>query len=141
MLSQWKSAHDIAEASIQQLEKELAATRAAQLSLDEQKQENAMLKETIDRLRFDLDDLRLTKTQQSQGSSRPGSMFNSLDPSMSRTLANEIKRQFAEKENEKEEEETEEPERESEDDEFVETIIKRRKVRLQTLIRYPCDSD
>lgn len=41
------------------LEQQLAVAHEAQIHLDEQKQENLLLKETIDRMRFDMDELRL----------------------------------------------------------------------------------
>ena len=41
------------------LEAQLNIAREAQVQLEEQKQENLMLKETIDRMRFDMDELRM----------------------------------------------------------------------------------
>ncbi|KAH7100706.1 hypothetical protein BKA62DRAFT_619610, partial [Auriculariales sp. MPI-PUGE-AT-0066] len=126
-MTKWKAAHEIAEATIQSLEQELQSTRQAQEALAEQKQENMVLRETIDRMRFDLDELRSTKSLAGAGSSRPGSIAGTINASMSRSLANELKAQLAElEEQEKEEDEVEDTERGS-DDEFVETIIKRRK--------------
>jgi hypothetical protein len=63
------------------LEQDLALAQQAQTSLDEQKQENLMLKETIDRMRFDMDELRSTLTSNAAGSgtsSAPGSVSRSL---------------------------------------------------------------
>ncbi|KAI0298052.1 hypothetical protein B0F90DRAFT_1810993 [Multifurca ochricompacta] len=54
------------------LEQDLAFAQQAQASLDEQKQENLMLKETIDRMRFDMDDCW------NGMSSAPGSVSRSL---------------------------------------------------------------
>ncbi|KAF9260221.1 hypothetical protein L218DRAFT_827851, partial [Marasmius fiardii PR-910] len=53
----WSRERDTYEDRIARLEKELTA-QTAHASLDEQKQENLILKETIDRLRFDMDELR-----------------------------------------------------------------------------------
>ncbi|CCO30786.1 hypothetical protein BN14_04818 [Rhizoctonia solani AG-1 IB] len=54
----WAREREALEKSIETLEVELSVTRHASNELDEQKQENLLLKETIDRLRFDLDALR-----------------------------------------------------------------------------------
>lgn len=93
-----------------------------------------MLKETIDRLRFDLDELRSTKSSSVGGASGTASLAGTL----SRSLANELKAQLHDGEGDRSREEepaeeVEETERGSDDD-YVETIIKRRKVRaLRTL--------
>ncbi|KAF9232950.1 hypothetical protein BU15DRAFT_54501 [Melanogaster broomeanus] len=50
--------HDTYEERIAQLESELVHTQQAHAQLDEQKQENLMLKETIDRMRFEMDEMR-----------------------------------------------------------------------------------
>ncbi len=43
---------------IANLEQQLLVTREAESQLDEQKQENLLLKETIDRMKFDMEELR-----------------------------------------------------------------------------------
>jgi len=50
--------HDNYEERIAFLESELSIAQQAHAQLDEQKQENLMLKETIDRMRFDMDEMR-----------------------------------------------------------------------------------
>lgn len=46
------------EERIAQLEEELNVAQAVYVQLDEQKQENMLLKETIDRMRFEMDEMR-----------------------------------------------------------------------------------
>lgn len=65
------------------LEQDLGIAQQAQASLDEQKHQNLMLKETIDRMRFDMDELRagLASNASASGSgssSAPGSVSRSL---------------------------------------------------------------
>lgn len=64
------------------LEQDLGIAQQTQASLDEQKHQNLMLKETIDRMRFDMDELRAglasnTSTAGS-GTSAPSSVSRSL---------------------------------------------------------------
>jgi hypothetical protein len=54
----WAKEHDSYEERISQLELELSRAMEAYTQLDEQKQENMLLKETIDRMRFDMDEMR-----------------------------------------------------------------------------------
>ena len=51
------------------LEQDLTFAQQAQASLNEQKQENLMLKETIDRMRFDMDELRAGLASNAPGDS------------------------------------------------------------------------
>lgn len=76
--------------------------RAAEDALDEQRQQNMELKETIDRLRFDLDGLRThAKALENaksgslgDSSGGAGSANGSLPGSMSRNLGREIAQQL-----------------------------------------------
>jgi len=54
----WQKERETFEARIIGLEETLAIADAAHTQLEEQKQENLLLKETIDRMRFDMDELR-----------------------------------------------------------------------------------
>lgn len=54
----WAKEHESYEERIAQLELELSNAMVAYTQLDEQKQENLLLKETIDRMRFDMDEMR-----------------------------------------------------------------------------------
>lgn len=69
------------------LEQDLAFAQQAQASLDEQKQENLMLKETIDRMRFDMDELRAGLPSNAPGT---GSGISSAPSSVSRSLGAEL---------------------------------------------------
>lgn len=57
---QWKGERELHESTIDALRSDLAIAQQAQFSLDEQKAANLVLKETIDRLRLDLDEIRNT---------------------------------------------------------------------------------
>ncbi|OBZ66290.1 hypothetical protein A0H81_13780 [Grifola frondosa] len=69
------------------LENELAMAQQAHATLDEQKQENMMLKETIDRMRFDMDELRNSATGLSQSG---GSGNASAQGTLSKSLGAEL---------------------------------------------------
>jgi len=69
------------------LEQDLTFAQQAQASLDEQKQENLMLKETIDRMRFDMDELRAGLASNAPG---VGSGTSSAPSSVSRSLGAEL---------------------------------------------------
>jgi hypothetical protein len=69
------------------LEQDLTFAQQAQASLDEQKQENLMLKETIDRMRFDMDELRAGLASNASG---VGSGTSSAPSSVSRSLGAEL---------------------------------------------------
>jgi len=119
------------------LQEELEIARQAHHELEEQKQENLLLKETIDRLRFDLDELRTTHANATNATG-----VNSNKGSMSRSLANELKAKLEAAD----EEESDDDEAggdlsmtsvgtamdSDEDNEYIETIItaQRRRVSL-----------
>jgi dynactin complex subunit len=75
------------ETRISQLEEELIAMREAEGNLDLQKAENLLLKETIDRLRFELDELTNNATTGSASigpASHTGTVSKSLGAELSR---------------------------------------------------------
>ncbi|KAG8849946.1 hypothetical protein FRB91_009475 [Serendipita sp. 411] len=82
----------VAEEQIRQLQTELSKANEVHTQFLNQKQENLVLKETIDRLRYDLDDLRSAHATDSTrgGSSGPASAA----PSLSRTLGSELLRRL-----------------------------------------------
>ncbi|KAI0034754.1 hypothetical protein K488DRAFT_44761 [Vararia minispora EC-137] len=86
--AKWAKEHDHYEERIAMLERDLEIAQETQATLDGQKHENLLLKETIDRLRFDIDELRngQAHTAQPGGSSQPASISRSLGAEMSRTL-------------------------------------------------------
>ncbi|KZT67427.1 hypothetical protein DAEQUDRAFT_391530 [Daedalea quercina L-15889] len=69
------------------IESELSVAQQAQAQLDEQKQENMMLKETIDRMRFDMDEMR---NSASSNANQGGSGAASVRGSVSRSLGAEL---------------------------------------------------
>ena len=69
------------------LEQDLGITQQAQASLDEQKHQNLMLKETIDRMRFDMDELRAGLAS---NASATGSGTTSAPSSVSKSLGAEL---------------------------------------------------
>ena len=69
------------------LEQDLGIAQQAQASLDEQKHQNLMLKETIDRMRFDMDELRAGLASNASSS---GSGTSSVPSSVSRSLGAEL---------------------------------------------------
>jgi chromosome segregation ATPase len=75
------------------LEADLAAAAAAHAALEDQKQENMMLKETIDRLRFEMDELRTAAAAAGSGkdaaASREATMSRSLGAEMQRMIGDE----------------------------------------------------
>ncbi|KIM59417.1 hypothetical protein SCLCIDRAFT_9958 [Scleroderma citrinum Foug A] len=79
----WARELESYEGRISALEGDLALAQQAHAQLDEQKQENLMLKETIDRMRFEMDEMRnnasgLGGGSGSRGSSQKGSVSKSL---------------------------------------------------------------
>ncbi|KZV67327.1 hypothetical protein PENSPDRAFT_688229 [Peniophora sp. CONT] len=79
--TKWAKEREQYEDRIGMLERDIEVAQDTQRSLDDQKHENMNLKETIDRLRFDLDELRTGQhggTSQAGNSSVPGSVSKSL---------------------------------------------------------------
>lgn len=116
------------------VESELAIAQQAQTQLDEQKQENMMLKETIDRMRFDMDELRNSAHGLEKGSSGTASAHGSVSKSLGAELLSKMKDGKWELEEDDEESEpnslelevaAEDEDTESED--YVQTIITRTK--------------
>ncbi|THH10043.1 hypothetical protein EW145_g1587 [Phellinidium pouzarii] len=87
-INKWQQQQDQMEQHAQHLEAQLVAAREAQTELDEQKQENMLLKETIDRMRFDMDELRI----KADGSIPVGSGRDSIHGSIGKSLGVELQR-------------------------------------------------
>ncbi|TFK49718.1 hypothetical protein OE88DRAFT_1702542 [Heliocybe sulcata] len=80
------------EERINFLEAELVAAQQTHAQLEEQKQENMLLKETIDRMRFDMDELRTSATSHTQGASGTGaSAKNTISKSLGAELLGKMK--------------------------------------------------
>ncbi|KAI0671802.1 hypothetical protein C8Q78DRAFT_1189665 [Trametes maxima] len=122
------------EERIAAMESELIVAQQAQATLDEQKQENMLLKETIDRMRYDMDELRNSASSLEKGG---GSGTASAQGSVSKSLGAELLSKMKDGKWDMDEEVEEEPnsfevEVEAEDDEtegedVVQTIITRTK--------------
>jgi hypothetical protein len=132
---QWAREREALEKSIETLEVELSVTRHASNELDEQKQENLLLKETIDRLRFDLDALRAGMTS-SVGGQNQGQGILSM------SLANEIREGFERREREERENEREQDDADAEvivedgegsEDGYIETTVTTTRKRVSTV--------
>ncbi|KAG8720121.1 hypothetical protein FRC08_001146 [Ceratobasidium sp. 394] len=140
-VQKWAREREALEHSMESLEVELNITRQAANELDEQKQENLLLKETIDRMRFDLDALRAgmgpSATHEGQGT-------------LSRSLANEIREGFERREREKEEAHdadevdgvvVEHQDGEGSEDGYIETTITTSRKRVGTRSKQPIRLD
>lgn len=92
----------------------MSVARQAESHLEVQKQENLQLKETIDRMRFELDEAKTT----AQGHSR-GVTGSSGAPTLSRNLGAELSRRLVEAE-----------EQDEEEDSYVETVVTRQRTRV-----------
>lgn len=92
---------DYLQTQITRLEEELVETKATVDALEEQKTENLQLKETIDRLRLDLDELRTQARANAESKtggaalSRSASGQESVPATLSKNLGRELARRFA----------------------------------------------
>ncbi|GAA6035917.1 hypothetical protein JCM8097_005162 [Rhodosporidiobolus ruineniae] len=131
-VQQFERDRDLLQQHINKLEADLNIARQAQDSLDDQKQENLLLKETIDKLRFEIDEMRSNarKSQFLDSSVSPASPAKSLAESLSRSLGREISSQLAAQEDsESESDEGEETAGEDEVDDIIVTTHRRIKKR------------
>lgn len=83
--------HDNYEERIASLEAELAIAQQASAQLEEQKQENLMLKETIDRMRYDMDEMRNNAASTATGGSGQSSAASSMSKSLGAELLGQMK--------------------------------------------------
>ncbi|KAH9029305.1 hypothetical protein EDB83DRAFT_2507972 [Lactarius deliciosus] len=135
--SKYLKENEAYEERIVLLEQDLALAQQAQTSLDEQKQENLMLKETIDRMRFDMDELRATLASNAPSangaSSAPGSVSRSLGAELLSKMKNDSG--WIDDDDEADAAATlkelgiEDSDENSEDEDIVQTIITRKKKR------------
>lgn len=123
--------HENYEARILQLETDLSIAQQAHEQLDEQKHENMLLKETIDRMRFDMDEMRNAAV----GGVGYGGVPGSAPGSVSKSLGAEMlgKMRWMEEEGEEGDvaevggEGEGEDDTEGEEEEEIQTIITRKK--------------
>nr|XP_019005016.1 uncharacterized protein I203_01860 [Kwoniella mangroviensis CBS 8507]OCF68477.1 hypothetical protein I203_01860 [Kwoniella mangroviensis CBS 8507] len=109
------------ESEVKRLESDLSVARQAESHLDVQKQENLALKETIDRMRFDLDEAR-AQAANAAGSSghRVQASGSSAGGTLSRNLGDELSRRLLD---------AQKLEEESDEGEVVETVVTTQRTR------------
>ncbi|KAH8831241.1 hypothetical protein DL96DRAFT_1667632 [Flagelloscypha sp. PMI_526] len=127
-----------AEERIHRLETELNVAARAQEELDQQKQENLLLKETIDRMKFDLDELRNKETWNGRNSGY-SSAVNTMSKSLGAELSAKLKDGSWNMDDDlsKEEDEVEEISEGEEDEDVVQTIITRKKRKVASRANQP----
>ncbi|OJA15153.1 hypothetical protein AZE42_04685 [Rhizopogon vesiculosus] len=114
------------------LEEELSIAQQAHAQLDEQKQENLMLKETIDRMRFDMDEMRNAATN-AAAASGPSSAANTVSKSLGAELMGQMGGSWeheddgVEKEGDSGELDLDEDEDTEDEEDVIQTIITRKK--------------
>ncbi|KAF9001588.1 hypothetical protein BDQ17DRAFT_1391057 [Cyathus striatus] len=123
----WAREQQTYEDRLVQLENELAVAQQAHEQLNEQKQENLLLKETIDRMRFDMDELR----NSAAGGLASGSGHASAANTVSKSLGAELLGKMGEWEDDEENGESEttavEEGDSDEEEDVIQTIITRKK--------------
>ncbi|KAL0067787.1 hypothetical protein AAF712_005227 [Marasmius tenuissimus] len=123
---------------ITQLEDQLEEALTAHRELEEQKQENMMLKETIDRMRYDMDELRNSLASGLNGGGGGGSGASSRNNTISKSLGAELAKVAQDGDDSGSEEEGHESEEAgsetvveeidgSDEEDVVQTIIRRRR--------------
>lgn len=136
----WQKEHDTYEERLSALQSELNLALQAHTQLDEQKQENMLLKETIDRMRYEMDEMRNTASNLNglgAGTSGMSSAMNTLSKSLGAELMGKMKWEEDEGEERGDElgsdvnitvetDEGDQTEGEDEED-FIQTIITKRK--------------
>ncbi|KAH7921586.1 hypothetical protein BV22DRAFT_1122039 [Leucogyrophana mollusca] len=141
--AKWDREHERYEERLAHAAGELAVAQQAHAQLDEQKQENLMLKETIDRMRYDMDEMRSAAS--AVGGGGPGSGASSAANSMSKSLGAELmgkmgaagwgmedegEEEDAEEGGAEEGEESEGEGTEGEEEDVIQTIITRKKRKI-----------
>lgn len=126
-LLKWIQQREALEAAHTLTEQELTIARHAQEELDGQKQENLILKETIDRLRFDLDELRTREHTAPAGHGGTSSQLNTVSKSLGAELMSRWEAMNQDQEDGVTEEEEQETGSNSDGEEMIQTIITRKK--------------
>lgn len=132
-INRWQQQNEQLTVQITSLEAQLEAAREAENQLNEQKQENLLLKETIERMKFDMEELR----HKADGNIPSSSGTSSNQNTISKSLGEEILRMNNGKwldENESDEEsestavdEEEDDGNDTEGEDVIQTIITRKK--------------
>lgn len=87
----WEILRQNFEAQITALHEELDNAQQTTAALDEQKQENLLLKETIDRMRFEMDEMRTNASATGAASGGSGSVRGSVSKSLGAELLSKMK--------------------------------------------------
>lgn len=120
------------EGRIAYLEAELSIAQQAHAQLDEQKQENMLLKETIDRMRFDMDEMRSNAIAATGGSGQ-SSAANSVSKSLGAELLGKMKGGWGMDDEEEDSGDSStiviDDEEDTESEDVIQTIITRKRVR------------
>lgn len=114
------------QGEVSRLEQDLQIARQAESHLETQKQENLQLKETIDRIRFELEEARTSNA--AQGHSRGAT--SSGAGTLTRNLGAEISRRVMEGRGSHTEADDREDDDNSDDGEYVETVVTTHKSRV-----------
>ncbi|KAG6332062.1 hypothetical protein ID866_7025 [Astraeus odoratus] len=125
----WAREHESYESRVAALENEIELAQQAHVQLDEQKQENLMLKETIDRMRFEMDEMRNSNASGlgGGGSSHGGSQKGSMSKSLGAELLGKMGGEWDMEEDDSEEGEFDGENTEGEEEDVIQTIITRKK--------------
>lgn len=121
----WARELESYEGRIVALEADLAIAQQAHAQLDEQKQENLMLKETIDRMRFEMDEMRNNASGLGAGS-RGSSQKGSVSKSLGAELLGKMGPQWGMEDEDSDGEEFEPDEGDTEGEDVIQTIITRK---------------
>lgn len=87
----WAKEQQGYEERIAHLEEELSVAQGVYVQLDEQKQENLLLKETIDRMRFEMDEMRANAALGLLPSGGAASAANTISKSLGAELMGKMK--------------------------------------------------
>ena len=116
------------EHEVKRLEEDLTVARRAESILETQKQENLQLKETIDRMRFDLDEARAASASRASGPGHQRGLTDSSGhPTLSRNLGDELNKRLMDAEKAQEQE--------GDEHSYVETIVTTQRTRVSIIIR------
>lgn len=83
-IDKWQMQQEQLEKDFQALEAQFNLAREAQAQLEEQKQENMLLKETIDRMRYDMDELRNKNQPEKSSAAQKDSLSKSFESELAR---------------------------------------------------------
>ncbi|PWY98794.1 hypothetical protein BCV70DRAFT_164170 [Testicularia cyperi] len=131
-LDECEAAKNIAEKSLVQLKQDLEKSRADASKLQDYRDETEALRETVDKLEMELDEVRRVTSLHSKDSSLQQQSGNSNPPTLTRRLGNELARTIdLEAEHSSGEDTQVDPKEDlSNVDDFIETVIQRRRRRV-----------